>query len=132
MTFKTPWEFVNNCFLKTEPVTFDKSQFESYHPCIRMMSFNRNLLKTMAQMTLLQPGIPEWSMGCTLYNLIPKVHKVPYTKYISAKSVTETESTELEAVKKIYCVGAKHGKQVLQILKRENISLGEKGRKKKK
>jgi hypothetical protein len=132
MTFKTPWEFVNNCFLKIEPVTSDENQWESYHPCLRLMSFHQSLLKPIAQMSLLQTGIPDWAVGCTLYNLVPKTHKVPYTKYISAKSVTETESKELEAVKRIYCVGSKHGRQLVQILKQENVSLGEKGRKKKK
>ena len=132
MTFKTPWEFVNNCFLKTKPVTSDKNQFDSYHPCLRLMSFHPNLLKTMAQMTLLQTGIPEWSMGCALYNLVPKTHKVPYVKYVSAKSTTPEESKELEAVKKIFCVSAKHGLQLVEILKQQKIGLGEKGRKKKK
>jgi hypothetical protein len=132
MIFEKPFDFVKNCYLKEEAVASEKNQWDAYHPCIRMMSFDRNLLKTMAQMTLLQTGIPNWALGCAIYNLVPKVYKVPYTKYISAKSVTETEATDLEAIKKIYCVGAKHGKQILQILKLDKISLGEKGRKKKK
>ena len=132
MEINTPWDFVNNCFLKEFPILSNSKIQNIYHPCIRMMSFHRNLLSTMAKMTLLQSGIPEWSMGCTLYNIAPQVHKVPYTKYVSAKSMTEAESAELEAVKKIFCVGTKHGKQLVKILKLGNISLGQKGKKIKK
>ena len=132
MKIDTPWDFVKNCFLKETPILSNSETQNFYHPCLRLMSFHPSLLKTMAQMTLLQTGIPDWAMGCTLYHLTPKVHKVPYVKYVSAKSVTAEESKELEAVKKIFCVNTKHGLQLVEILKQQKIGLGEKGRKKKK
>jgi len=129
---KTPWEFVNNCFLKTQPVTSEQNQWEAYHPCIRLLSFHKKLLKPMAHVSLLQLEIPPWAMGCLIYNLIPKTRKVPWgTKYISAKSVTAEESKEIEAIKNIFCVNLKHAKQLVNITKQQKLSLGEKGRRKK-
>jgi flagellar biosynthesis component FlhA len=133
MIFLKPFDFVKNCYLKEEVVTSEKGQWESYHPCIRIMTFFPNMIPSMAKVSMLQTGIPDWAIGCVLYHSARKQTYLPKSaKYISAKSVTETESAELEAVKKIYCVGAKHGKQLVQILKQENVNLGEKGKRRKK
>ena len=127
----TPFEFLQNCFLKKELITSNSAVPDFYFPVIRMLSFHKKLLATMAKISSYQSRIPSWALGCLLYNVTPKSSFIPKSgKYISAKSSLEEDSPELETIKKVYCLNTKHGKQVLEILKQQKVNFGEKGRKK--
>lgn len=125
----TPVNLLSNCWTKSEPINSESNQSD-FFMVNRFMSFypRPRLLKRTADISRLQKELPSWAVGCLLYHTTPKMSQPPIgKKYISIKE--EEVSPEISAICKIFCVGKKHAKQIAYILKQENISLGEKGRK---
>jgi hypothetical protein len=117
--------FIENTYTKRKRVTSSENQLdegESYYMVTRWLSMHPLSFTGAYKAARRSRTIPQWAIGCLLYNTVKQQKKPPALSYIR-KDKKEKDKVLLEKLSSLFHCSEKHAEEIAVIFERNNTNI---------